>query len=49
MKKFHYIATSNRDNDYLNTFDDEMQEANWLQKSRALQSRRWKKVMRDGN
>ena len=49
MKKFHYIATTTRDTDYLNTIDDEMQEANWLQKSRALQSRRWKKVMRDAS
>jgi hypothetical protein len=49
MKKFHYIATSTRDNEYLHNADDEMQEINWLQKSRALQSRRWKKVMRDAS
>ena len=49
MKKFHYIATRAQDNDYLSDVNDEMQEANWLQKSRALQSRRWKKVMRDAS
>jgi hypothetical protein len=49
MKKFHYIATTARDADYLETIDDEMHEVNWLQKSRALQSRRWKKVMREAS
>ncbi len=49
MKKFHYIATNAHDNDYLSDINDEMQEANWLQKSRALQSRRWKKVMREAS